>query len=243
MKMDLSVLNTMITILNGEETMGQEYSKNHEQMMDLIRFIEQRDWEDDVQFQVNLCDVIELCEHMKTGNVKIFGIYEKRLQQREQSKQKIIQLMRQAFKDDPTIGYIWVRGSTPEWNDGEECEHSQQTSVGFAIDGQIKDSFEDSRSYREHVPSCTPAQQIDWSKLYKIEPDFDGETWQERRDQGIAWRAKYQHPVPENHEKARNLFQSWEQSFNDVFGTNFDLFATMQNGELVIETETYDLGY
>ncbi len=123
----------------------------------------------------------------------------------------------------PNLDVIYITGTTPEWNDGEECLHRSETFIdahnshsGLGdLFGRLYNCYDinDQEDLDEHVP-------VD---LHQVNKKLTKEEVYEINE--ILYSAQL------------------EQNLETVFDTNWMIFIDFRNGNTEVTKEDYECGY
>lgn len=134
---------------------------------------------------------------------------------------KALPLLLKEFETEKVqdLTHIYVLGYTPEWNDGEECEH--RTCV----------YIENDRANHKYTNVIEYHERFDYDLDYDNPPSHLLDI-----NAGIS------------REKARNLEEAFSKKYSnileEVLGTNWKLeIEFLENGEVKITHGDYDCGY
>lgn len=134
---------------------------------------------------------------------------------RQHGEQLIQAVFEEVFALDGGINFVMTRGSTPQWNDGDECTHSSEMFTGVQRQGYNNRVYRDYESY----------------DLGDRFTDEDGEFVNSEADN-------------QNLANATSLLWEFDDLFQDVYGTNYEVVGRRNSsGQIVVEAEEYECGY
>lgn len=133
---------------------------------------------------------------------------------------EIKEVLTAVFSEIPELSFIWLRGYTPVWNDGEPCEHRMLIATNLSDpDWLIRDD--------DHRPN----QMKDLPEGFMDNCKTDAFACFEKKHPEI--------------EKIHRLLHNMSGLFQGVYNTNFDIIYTRKDrGNIPASVcREYDCGY
>jgi hypothetical protein len=147
----------------------------------------------------------------------------------------------------PHLEHVEVRGYTPEWNDGEECYHSDDVFVNFQEQGREAEprqaTWRDEEDY--YISACIFNEEVreelerDLGGIFEDDGGWDssvrGATEKECLDNLHKHFAK---PCP-----SVRFPESFLELFRAIWGTNYLITIVKVDGEVKLKKEDYHCEY
>lgn len=135
----------------------------------------------------------------------------------ESVEKEIKEVLTAAFSEIPELSFIWLRGYTPSWNDGEPCYHHMNTATNLSDpDYLIREYYDQMKDLPDNFIETCKAN--DYADLLIKRPQI---------------------------ERLHKLLQNMSSLFQAVYDTNFDVIWTRKDGgntPMSVRRE-YDCGY
>lgn len=167
------------------------------------------------------------------------------------------------FTACPDLKAIALQGYTPGFNDGDPCYHIQGT--GFVLGDGISDDFDmvcdiefsdelvaklNDLSVKEQLEGevlesleeCSGCTNYFASHILKLGVPIQNVT-RTSIYSGSYNSVEFPDVTHADGDAIRNILDGMDHLFRAVFDTNYLAFITLKDGEVVYETEEYDVGY
>jgi hypothetical protein len=133
------------------------------------------------------------------------------------ARAKLTEVAMKTFASLPGKNIIVIIGHTPGFNDGDPCYHSQSTYVNGSW-------YTEQEDYEDGFGNAIDV----FNELF---PDYlEGETIEWGLDEALS-------------DELSLLVDSLSDLYEDVYGTNFEVVITTNDGEVKVQNFDYEPGY